>query len=127
MPLKNLTPALMINNPTAPKKVVDRLVHLAKYQAVQELDNPASELTQSLDCQLLNRAKQPLAETNPLVAKPGEKMYLRIRNTSKESLNVAVLDIEPTWAISQIPLKGLEAPFYQLAQGDETLDTPRWV
>ena len=45
-------------------------------------------------------------------------MYLRIHNTSKDSLNVAVLDIEPTWAISQIPLKGLEAPFYQLAQGE---------
>ena len=123
MPLKNLTPALTIDDPTAPKKVVDRLVHLAKYQAVQELDNPTSELTQSLDCQLLNRAKQPLVETTPLIAKPGEKMYLRIHNTSKEPLNVAVLDIEPTWAISQIPLKGLEAPFYQLAQG-ETLDTP---
>ena len=122
MPLKNLTPALMIDDPTAPKKVVERLVHLSKYQAVQELDNPASELAQSLDCQLLNRAKQPLAETNPLVTRPGEKMYLRIHNTSKESLNVAVLDIEPTWAISQIPLKGLEAPFYQLAQG-EILDT----
>lgn len=123
MPLQNLTPALSIDDPNAPEKVVARLVHLAKYQAIQELDNPASELTEHIHCQLLDRAKQPITEAAPLTVKPGERLYLRIENTSSEALNVAVLDIEPTWAISQIPLKGLTAPFYQLDKG-EVLDTP---
>src|SRR5262249_2424139 len=39
MPIANLRPALRINDDDAAEAVVKRLVHLAKYRAVQELDN----------------------------------------------------------------------------------------
>jgi hypothetical protein len=122
MPLENLTPALMIGDPTAPKEVVKRLIHLAKYQAVQELDNQASELSDYLEFVLLDQNKHPFPDQSNITLKQGEVAYLRVKNTFPQALNVAVLDLEPTWEISQLPLRGIGAPFYQLAP-QETVDT----
>jgi hypothetical protein len=47
---------------------------------------------------------------------------MRVKNNSPQPLNVAVLDLEPTWEISQIPLRGIDATSYQLAP-EETVDT----
>ena len=115
MPIKNLNPPLLIGDPEAPKEVVKRLVHLAKYQAVQELDNPASELNDYLEFVLLDQNKQPLPDQSNITLKQGTPVFLRVKNNFSQALNVAVLDLEPTWAISQIPLRGIDAPFYQLA------------
>jgi hypothetical protein len=49
-------------------------------------------------------------------------VFLRVKNKSRQALNVAVLDLEPTWEISQIPLQGRIDSFYPLAP-EETLDT----
>jgi hypothetical protein len=122
MPIKNLNPALSIGNPEAPREVVKRLVHLAKYQAIQELDNPDSELKDRLEFVLLDEKKQPLPDQSNITLKQGTLVFLRVKNNSSRELNVAVLDLEPTWEISQIPLRGIEATFYQLAF-QETVDT----
>ena len=122
MPIKNLNPPLSIGDPKAPKEVVKRLVHLAKYQAVQELDNPASELIDSLEFVLLDQNKQPLPDQSNITLKQGTTVFLRVKNNFSYRLNVAVLDLEPTWEISQIPLRGMDATFDQLAP-DETVDT----
>ena len=119
MPIQNLRPALSIEEPEAPKKVVARLVHLAKYQAVQELDNPASDLTEYLEFQLCDKNKQPFPEQQNLSLKPKEVSYLKIKNTYSQTLNVAVLDIEPTWAISQVPIQGDFSSFIPLDSGQE--------
>lgn len=121
MPIKNLNPALSIGDPKAPKEVVKRLVHLAKYQAVQELDNPESELNDSLEFMLLDQKKEPLPDQSNITLKQGTSVYLRVKNNFPQALNVAVLDLEPTWAISQIPLQGIDAPFYELVS-QETVD-----
>ncbi|MDJ0633295.1 MAG: caspase family protein [Xenococcaceae cyanobacterium MO_188.B29] len=120
MPINNLRPALSIEDPEAPKKVIDRLVHLVKYQAVQELDNLASELTDYLEFQLCDKNKQPFADPQNVSLKPGEVSYLKIKNTYSQTLNVAVLDIEPTWAISQIPIQRNDSSFFPLESGQET-------
>jgi len=120
MPIKNLRPALSIDDPTAPQKVVDRLVHLSKYQSVQELDNPASELTDSLEFQLCDQMKKPFPDPQNVSLKPREVAYLRIKNNYSETLNIAVLDLEPTWEISQIPVQGNIASFLPLDPGQET-------
>lgn len=120
MPINNLRPTLSIDDPEAPKKVIDRLVHLVKYQAVQELDNPASELTDYLEFQLCDKNKQPFLDPQNVSLKPGEVSYLKIKNTYSQTLNVAVLDIEPTWAISQIPIQGDFSCFFPLDSGQET-------
>lgn len=119
MPINNLRPALSIEDTEAPQKVVERLIHLVKYQAVQELDNPASELTDYLEFQLCDKNKQPFADPQNVALKPGEVSYLKIKNTYSQTLNVAVLDIEPTWAISQIPIQGDFSSFFPLNSGQE--------
>ena len=123
MPITNLIPALMIDDLAAPAQVVNRLVHLAKYQAVQELDNSDSDLAEALEVHLLDLEKQPITQTGEIALKNGENVYLRLHNRSeRQTLNIAVLDLEPTWEISQLPLKGIDAAFYELAP-NETLDT----
>jgi Caspase domain len=119
MPIQNLRPALSIEDPSAPRKVVDRLVHLTKYQAVQELDNPASELTDYLVFELFDHNKQPFPDPQNVSLKPGEVTYLKIKNTYSETLNVAVLNLESTWEISQIPIQGDIASFFPLDSGQE--------
>ncbi|MFN5515307.1 MAG: caspase family protein [Cyanobacteriota bacterium] len=119
MPIKNLRPALSIDDPTAPQKVVERLVHLGKYQSVQELDNPASKLTDYLEFQLCDQMKKPFPDPQNVSLKPGEVAYLRIKNNYSETLNIAVLDLEPTWEISQIPVQGNIASFLPLDPGQE--------
>jgi Caspase domain len=122
LPIENLNPPLKVGEASAPAEVVKRLVHLAKYQSVQELDNPASELLNSLEFVLLDQNQQPFSSQSNVSLKQGTLVILRVKNTSAQALNVAVLDLEPTWEISQIPLRGIDAPFYQLAP-QETLDT----
>jgi hypothetical protein len=119
MPIKNLRPLLKIDDPNAAPKVVDRLVHLVKYQAVQELDNPASELTDYLEFELCDKNKQPFPDPQNVSLKPGEVSFLKVKNTYEQTLNVAVLDLEPTWEISQIPVQGKIASFLPLDPGQE--------
>ncbi len=119
MPIKNLRPPLKIDDLEAPQKVVDRLVHLGKYQAVQELDNPASELTDYLEFELCDKNKQPFPDPQNVSLKPGEVSFLKLKNTYEQTLNVAVLDLEPTWEISQVPVQGKIASFLPLDPGQE--------
>ena len=114
MPINNLRPALKIDDSNAAKGVVNRLVQLAKYQTVQELDNSASELTTYLEFELCDQDKKPFPNSSNLTLNKGKVVYLRVKNTFSQPLNIAVLDLEPTWAISQMPIEGIQAPFYQL-------------
>jgi hypothetical protein len=122
LPIENLLPSLPIDDPDSAAQVVKRLVHLAKYQAVQELDNVNSKLTDALEIELLDKNKQPFPDANNLVITQGEVVYLRIKNAFDKVLNVVVLDLEPTWEISHIPLHGIDTIFYQL-EPHETIDT----
>lgn len=115
--IANLRPPLSIDDPNAAVAVVQRLVHLAKYQAVQSLDNPGSKLAQALEVELLTEDEQPFAEPGNPTINTGDIVCLRVRNKGNQPLKVAVLDLEPTWAISQIPLDGLESAFFNLPRG----------
>lgn len=119
MPILNLRPTLKINDPKAAQKVVSRLVHLAKYQAVQALDNPESDLMNDIELELLNKRLRPFRDPSNPCLKQGELVYMRIKNNSSTPLNIAVLDLEATWEVSQIPIQGMEAPFYQIQPNEE--------
>ena len=119
-PIKNLLPMLMINDSQAAEKVVERLIHLVKYQSVQALDNPASELTEYVEFQLCDQNKQPFPDQNNITLTPGKISYLRIKNTSSHPLNIAVLNLEPTWQISQVPIQGDSSPFFALQINQQT-------
>jgi Caspase domain len=121
--IANLRPALAIDDPTAPGMLVRRLVHLAKYRNVQELDNhdPLSPLAGQLVVELAGKAAtynradkpepQPFAQPGSTpVLNPGEWVFVRIKNQlprvpgqpTVNVLNITVLDLESNWAISQI-------------------------
>ena len=129
-PIENLTPALNIDDSDAPQKVVKRLIHLVKYQAIQQLSNQFSDLTNKLEVELLTQPNwrlempkkpQPFSEPTNLVVKSGEYAFLRIKNTSSQVLNIAVLDLEPNWAVSRIQLQRPEAVFYPFNPTQEML------
>jgi len=117
MPIPNLRPLLSINDPAAPKRVVDRLVHLAKYQAVESLDNSSSKLAQALEVEVLMEDGQPFPDPQNLTVKSEDIVCLRLSNKGNQPLKIAVLDIEPTWEVSQIAVGGMEAPFFALDTG----------
>jgi len=114
MPLENLRPKLTIDDSEAPKKVVERLVHLVKYQSVQALSNPASELNDYIEFELCDVNKQPLANAENLTLQAETVSYLKVKNNYDKPLNIAVLDLVPTWEISQIPIQGDNSPFFAL-------------
>ena len=129
-PIANLTPALKIEDSDAPQKVVKRLVHLVKYQAIQQLSNQFSDLTNKLEVELLTQPNwqpgmpkkpQPFPDPTNLVVKSGEYAFLRIKNTSSQVLNVAVLDLESNWAVSRIQLQIPEGIFYPFDPNQEIL------
>ena len=116
-PIPNLRPLLSMNDPAAPQRVVDRLVHLTKYQAIQSLDNSSSKLAQALEVQLLTEDKQPFLDPQNLIVKSGEEVCLRLFNKGTQPLKVALLDIEPNWAVSQVAIGGIESSFFPLDTG----------
>jgi hypothetical protein len=119
-PIQNLTPMLSIDDAGSSAEVVKRLVHLAKYQAAQDLDNPSSELTKAIEYELLDDAKQPLPDPNNISLKSGDRVYVWLKNVSSQPLSVAILDFEATWEISQIPIQGDRGSFYSLQPQEET-------
>ncbi|MGF1675065.1 MAG: caspase family protein [Rivularia sp. (in: cyanobacteria)] len=114
MPVKKLRPKLMINDSEAPKKLVERLVHLVKYQSVQALDNPASDLTDYIEFELCDANKKPFSDADNITLEAGAASYLRVKNNYAKPLNIAVLDLEPTWKISQIAIQGDDSSFFAL-------------
>lgn len=118
-PFKNLGNPLKIDDSAAANEVVKRLIHIAKYQGVQGLDNLSSELTSSIQFELLDKNKQPFANPSNLAIAQGELVFLRIKNTFFQPLNIAVLDLDSTWAIYQMPIQGSTDIFFPLdSQGE---------
>ncbi|BBD52760.1 peptidase C14, caspase catalytic subunit p20 [Planktothrix agardhii NIES-204] len=129
-PVENLTPALKIGDAETPQKVVQRLVHLAKYQAIQELSNQFSDLTSKLEVELLTQPNwrpgmvkepKPFPDPTHLVVKSDETTFLRIKNISSQVLNIAVLDIEPTWQVSRLQLENELKIYYPFNSNQEIL------
>ncbi|MEG4172022.1 MULTISPECIES: caspase family protein [unclassified Microcoleus] len=118
-PFKNLGTPLQIDASDAAIGVVNRLVHLTKYQAVQTLDNPSSELAKHVECELVDENRQPFKEPSNIVLKQGKIVFLRVKNTDSQPLNIAVLDLDSTWAISQYRIYGIEDIFFTLADEQE--------
>ena len=110
----------MINDSNAPETVVKRLVHLAKYQGTAELDNPNSNLSKYLEIELLDENKQPFPDPNNIILESGT-VCLRIKNNYSRSLNISILNLEPTWGIYKVDIEEENEPFYELAS-EEVLE-----
>jgi len=114
---KNLRPQIKIGEQGGAAKVVERLVHLYKYDTIQQLKNPdafsplAGELiVETFKAPLGAKSfKPPVEPTEPLVGpggmpmiKAGTKFYLHIKNGSSQDLNIAVLNLDSDWSIEQV-------------------------
>jgi hypothetical protein len=109
--------------------VVKRLVHLARYRAVQELDNtdPASPLKGKLVARLFapaggrGGAAKPLPAGEPATIGERQALELRIENHSQAVLNVVVLDLQPDWGITCIHPPETEEEFDSLDPDGEPI------
>jgi hypothetical protein len=117
VPIPNLRPLLAIEDVTAPQRVVDRLVHLAKYQAVQSLDNSSSRLADAIELELLQADETPFDDPQNPVVQAGDAVWLRLTNRGNTTLKVAVLLAEVTWAVTQLPIGGEGSSFFNLDPG----------
>jgi serine/threonine-protein kinase len=124
-PYPYLEPALSIDKADAPRRLVERLVHLAKYHTILALENQNPELNNEVEYELLNSDKKLFADPTNIRLLDGDQCYLRVKNISSHSLNIAILDFEPTWEISKIPIEGDRADFYPLEPGQQTLNKLR--
>jgi len=118
-PIENLGTPLKITDPNSPAEVVKRLIHLTKYKTFESLINPDSDIENQLIFELLDEDKQPFPDPQNIVFVDGDVVHLKIKNNSELSLNIAILDLEPTWEISQIPVQSIDEVFYNLSKDDE--------
>jgi hypothetical protein len=124
-PLPNLAPRIVAGETDAASKLVRRLVHLSRYQAVLQLDNasPPRDLKGKLhvtisrapaDYQGGDRPKGVPFEPGILpTVEIGDWVVLTIRNDSRRALNVTALDLEPGWGISQIIPRDEDSEVYE--------------
>lgn len=110
--LSNLSP-ISIKDKRAPERIVQRLVHLAKYQNVKSITAPlSSHLSDQISVEIRGATEQRLPvhrsaktrknEEGLLTFKTDEKMVLCIRNSSKFVLNIVAFDLTPRWGVVQI-------------------------
>jgi Caspase domain len=117
-PFANINPPLKIDDADAAGKLVQRLLHLAKYQVSKSIvnDDSGSPLAGKLVIEWLGTsdtfdigdpiptgsALQKFADPSQPTVKVGDYIFLAIRNDSNNDLNVAVLNFEADWSIIQI-------------------------
>jgi hypothetical protein len=114
-PIGNLRPAIGINDANAAAVVISRLEHLAKYDAVKQLENHDSEspLAGKLLVQLVGYQDgyTPGDKPEPSgfdsvgdspTVQTDQWIFLRIRNNASSSLNVSALDLQPDRGVSQV-------------------------
>ena len=128
-----LRPAIKVGDADAAAKIVKRLVHLAKYQATEELDNHdlESELKGKIEIEILGKQAdyeggdpiepEPFADPDNPTLNVGEYLFIKIRNNHSEVLNFTVLDLESNWAISQIEPSRSTSQYTPLDPGEDKL------
>jgi hypothetical protein len=106
--LPNLRPALSTTDADAARRLVERLVHLAKYLNVRELSNDDARSTLGQKFSIEMAGPPPANDVNDAghggayALKVGDEVSLRAHNQSPETLNITVMDLRPDWGITQV-------------------------
>lgn len=133
--IPNLHPAIRCSDHDAAVRLIDRLVHLTKFHNILQLDNAnsLSPLSRKLLVELAGMRRSdydPMHPPKPIpfndpgntpTLKPGEWTFIRVRNNSLKVLNIAVLDLQPDWGITQIYPSEQDTDFWPLDPGEEVL------
>ncbi len=133
--IPNLRPAVSVHEPNAARKVVDRLVHLAKYHATEALDNfdKNSPLFGKIQVSWLGKLGyydpvdpppevfEPFADPSDPTIQPGEWVFLKVQNNFTRAVNVAVLDLQSDWSIVQAHPIDPGSKFIVVDAGDDEI------
>jgi hypothetical protein len=108
-----IRPELRTDDPAAAAKVVARLIHLARFLALRQLDNadPFSPLRGKVAVQLFRtppgfQQGDPLTRLTPFPTgqtprlKQGDWVVLSVTNRSAGVVNAVVFDLAPDWAVA---------------------------
>ncbi|GAP96276.1 hypothetical protein NIES2104_28110 [Leptolyngbya sp. NIES-2104] len=136
-PYPNLRPAVNLGTPDAAQTIVKRLVHLAKYQAAEQLANldKSSPLTSKLIVEWVGQLEKydpedgipdistlkPFDDPNAPMSKADKWIFLRVHNGSPSTLNVAILHLGSNWAVTQIHPHDPGSRFITLESGNEEI------
>jgi Caspase domain len=126
----NLSPAIPTTQADAAQRIVQRLVHLAKYRKIQELANP-DPLTGKVKVELVDVLPERMSGTVPVFL-PGDRLKVKITNTNEPNpdnindktriLNITVLDLAPDWQIQQALPAGAGA--FEILQPGKSIELP---
>lgn len=99
-PIPHLRPPLPVQERGAALEVVRRLIHLARFWNVRQIENLSAVSPDSLVGRVVLEIMDGPSGAGEL--KPGEKISVRIVNQSSHNLNLTLLDLQPDWGISQV-------------------------
>ena len=117
--VKNILFPIKVNEPEAIERLINRLIHIARYESILELDNeyaPAA-LNGKLKVEVIKSVKRQEVVLNAdgkgPVLESGEKITLRMHNESKQVLNISALMLQADLGIVK---------FYPKSLGGEPVD-----
>ncbi|NES88689.1 MULTISPECIES: caspase family protein [Okeania] len=133
-PIKNIIFPIKADDPEASEKLINRLIHLAKYQTIWDLDNEeySAPLNGKLKLELGTSVKRefvPLETDNNIYElEEGERVFLRIHNLSNQTLNITALILQEDLSIVKfypkaVPYEVLEPGKYKDTRFD--LELPK--
>ncbi|MEG5062703.1 caspase family protein [Microcoleus sp. B3-A4] len=105
-PVKNLLFPIKVDEAEATDRLINRLIHVARYETILELDNDdpfAATLNSKLKVELGNSEKREFIPFNPgnnvpIVAEK-EKFFVQIHNQSNRTLNISALLLDTDLSI----------------------------
>ncbi|PSB39628.1 peptidase C14 [filamentous cyanobacterium Phorm 46] len=118
-PIKNLLFPLKVDGSEASKNLINRLIHIARYESILELDNEdySAPLNGKLKVEVIKSVKRQEVVLNAdgqvPVLESDEKITLRIHNESKQVLNISALMLQADLGIVK---------FYPKSLGGEPVD-----
>jgi hypothetical protein len=105
-PIKNVLFPIKIDEPEATKRLINRLIHVARYETILELDNEDAfaPLNGKLKVELVKSVKREQIVLNadgkvPILEEGEENVTLVIRNDSHLTLNITMLELQENFSI----------------------------
>ncbi|MCL1474590.1 caspase family protein [Argonema antarcticum] len=119
--VKNLLFPIKVDEPEATKRLINRLIHIARYESILELDNEDASadfnVNGKLKVEVIKSVKRQEVVLNAdgqvPVLESGEKITLRMHNESKQVLNISALMLQADLGIVK---------FYPKSLGGEPVD-----
>lgn len=125
--IKNILFPIRIDEPEAEQKLINRLIHVARYHTIIDLDNEDAfaPLNGTLKIELVKSVKRQLKVLNtgdniPEVTVGEDDIYLIMRNESNRTLNVTALNLGSDMSVIKIYPDGAVAEIIEPGQEKRT-------